>query len=220
LATASTPEQFAVAALAPQPWKNGAGLTRQIAVGPRGADNASFDWRISLAEVASDAPFSAFPGIDRCITLLRGAGMRLVSADGSVDHRLDQPLEPFRFAGEPALNATLLDGACSDFNVMTRRGAWSAEVAIVRAACELADADAMLLLGVSGSWQIDAGATDHDAAWSLEPDAALLWRARCGTLWATPTPRPITRPTTRPAEPLTTPQANALLQVRLCQHPR
>jgi environmental stress-induced protein Ves len=208
LAAASTPEQLAVAALAPQTWKNGAGLTREIAVGPRGADNASFDWRISLAEVARDAPFSAFPGIDRCITLLRGAGMRLASADGSVDHSLDQALAPFRFAGELALNATLLDGACSDFNVMTRRGAWSAEVAVVRAACELVDADAMLLLGVSGTWQIDAGATDHDAAWSLDLDAALLWRNRCGTLWVSPTTHP------------TTPQANALLQVRLCQHPR
>ena len=215
-----SPERITIAALAPQPWKNGAGLTRELAVGPRGADNAGFDWRISLAEVGRDAPFSAFPGIDRCITLLRGAGMRLASADGSVDHRLDQGLAPFRFAGELALHATLFDGACSDFNVMTRRGAWTAEVAIVRAACELVDADVMLLLCAGGSWQIDAGATDHDAAWSLEPDAALLWRARCGTLWATPTTRPITRPTTRPAEPLTTPQANALLQVRLCQHPR
>ena len=208
MATASTPEQFAVAALAPQPWKNGAGQTREIAVGPRGADNTGFDWRISLAEVGRDAPFSAFPGIDRCITLLRGAGMRLASADGSVDHRLDHTLTPFRFAGELALNATLFDGACSDFNVMTRRGAWSAEVVIVRAACELVDADVMLLLCAGGSWQIDAGATDHDAAWSLEPDAALLWRTRSGSLWVTPKTRP------------TAPQANALLQVRLCQHPR
>ena len=201
MAAASTPEQIALAALAPQPWKNGAGLTREIAVGPRAAGNADFDWRISLAEVAGDAPFSAFPGIDRCITLLRGAGMRLASSDGSVDHRLDQPLAPFRFSGDLALNATLLDCACSDFNVMTRRGAWSAEVAIVRSARELADADVMLLLGIAGTWQIDSGATDHDTTWHLDPDAALLWRARCGALWATPT---------RPHE-------HALLQVRLCQ---
>src|SRR5437868_13081421 len=112
--------------------------------------------------------------------------MRLVGADGSVAHRLDQPLVPFRFSGDLALDATLIDGACSDFNVMTRRGAWSAEVSVVRTACELADADTMLLLGVAGTWQIDAGATDHDAAWCLEPETALLWRAPCGALWATP----------------------------------
>ena len=208
MAANSSPERFAIAALAPQPWKNGAGLTREIAVGPRGAGHADFDWRISLAEVAADAPFSAFPGIDRCITLLRGAGMRLASSDGSVDHRLDQPLAPFRFSGSLALNATLIDGACSDFNVMTRRGAWSAEVAVVHAACELADADVLLLLGIAGTWQIDAGATDHDAAWLLDPDAALLWRGRCGARWATPWATP------------TKPQAHTLLQVRLCQDRR
>ena len=205
MAADATPEQLAISALAPQPWKNGAGLTREIAVGPRGAGNADFDWRISLAEVAGDAPFSAFPGVDRCITLLRGAGMRLVSLDASVDHRLDQPLAPFRFSGDLALNATLFGGACSDFNVMTRRGAWSAEVSVVRFACELTDGDAMLLFGIAGTWQIDAGATDHDAAWRLEPDTALLWRRRCGALWATPW---ATSTQTRD---------HALLQVRLCQ---
>jgi len=204
----TAPEHLSIAALVPQPWKNGAGLTREIAVGPRGAGHADFDWRISLAEVGADAPFSAFPGIDRCITLLSGAGMRLASLDGSIDHRLDQPLLPFCFPGELALNATLFDGACSDFNVMTRRGAWTAEVSIVRTACELADADAdadaMLLLGITGTWQLDAGATDHDAAWCLEAEAALLWRGRSGALWATPNPA----------------QPHALLQVRLCQDRR
>jgi len=204
LAAASTPEHLVLAAIAPQPWKNGAGLTREIAAGPLGAGNADFDWRISLAEVARDAPFSAFPGIDRCITLLHGAGMRLASLDGSVDHRLEQALDPFRFSGDLALNATLLDGACSDFNVMTRRGAWSAEVSVVRAARDVADADVLLLLGVAGTWQIDAAATDNGAPWCLEPDAALLWRARCGVLRATPTRS----------------QAQALLQVRLCQDRR
>ncbi len=201
MAAASTPEQLALAAIAPQPWKNGAGLTREIAIGPRGAGSADFDWRISVAEVARDAPFSAFPGIDRCITLLQGAGMRLASADGSIDHRLEQALAPFRFSGDLALNATLLDGACSDFNVMTRRGAWNADVSVVRAPHEVADADVLLLLGIAGTWQIDAGATDHDAAWHLQPYTALLWRNRCGVLWVAPI----------------TAHNHALLQVRLCQ---
>lgn len=216
MAANSSPERFAIAALAPQPWKNGAGLTREIAVGPQGAGHADFDWRISLAEVAGDAPFSAFPGIDRCITLLRGAGMRLASSDGSVDHRLDQPLAPFRFPGDLALSATLVDGACSDFNVMTRRGAWRAEVSVVCAACELAGADVLLLLGIAGTWQIDAGATDHDAAWRLEPDAGLLWRAGRGALWVSPSATPSATPQATPIAA----QNHALLQVRLCQDRR
>jgi environmental stress-induced protein Ves len=181
------PERLALAAIAAQPWKNGAGLTRELAVEPRAAGTTDFHWRISIAEVDRDAPFSAFPGIDRCITLLRGAGMRLASTDGSFEHRLDRVLAPFSFPGDLALDATLLGGACSDFNVMTRRGAWRAEVGAWRRAFESgADADALLLLCIGGEWQIEAGATDHDASWPVTPDHALLWRGPCSALWATP----------------------------------
>jgi environmental stress-induced protein Ves len=164
------PERLALAAIAAQPWKNGAGITRELGVEPRSAGTTDIDWRISIA------------------TLLRGAGMRLASADGSIDHRLDRALAPFMFPGDIALDATLLGGACIDFNVMTRRGAWRAEVGVQRHAFESsADAaDALLLLGFGGAWQIEAGATDHDASWLLTPDHALLWREPCCALWATP----------------------------------
>ena len=68
-------ERIELRQLAPQRWKNGAGLTREIAVEPRGASVGDVDWRASVAEIAGDAPFSRFPGVDRCIVLLRGAGM-------------------------------------------------------------------------------------------------------------------------------------------------
>ena len=115
------PERIDLRTIARQPWKNGAGLTREIAFG--GTSSPSFDWRISLAEVERDAPFSAFAGVDRCIVLLRGAGMRLRSAAGAIeppiDHALTTPLAPFRFPGEVALDASLAGGPSRDFNVMT-----------------------------------------------------------------------------------------------------
>ncbi|HEY9239438.1 MAG TPA: HutD family protein, partial [Burkholderiaceae bacterium] len=52
-----SPARIDLREIAPQAWKNGAGLTREIAFGGPGA--ADFDWRISVAEVARDAPFSA-----------------------------------------------------------------------------------------------------------------------------------------------------------------
>jgi environmental stress-induced protein Ves len=163
-------ERFDLAAVAAQPWKNGAGLTREIARGgPHGVD---FDWRISLAEVARDAPFSAFPGVDRCIVLLRGAGMTLKSADGSVDHRLSEPLVPFHFSGDVALDATLAGGASSDFNVMTRRGHLRSEVSCHREASTLPGALITLLLCAEGEWVVE---TD-DEPQRLEPLQALLWR--------------------------------------------
>ena len=59
------------------PWKNGGGITREVLVEPDPADPAQFLWRISIATVAAPGPFSLFPGVDRSIAVLEGAGLRL-----------------------------------------------------------------------------------------------------------------------------------------------
>jgi len=173
-------ERFDLRAIAPQPWKNGAGLTREIAFG--GASRADFDWRLSVAEVERDAPFSAFPGIDRCIVLLRGAGMRLRSPDGRIDHALTERLAPFAFSGDIPLAATLAGGASSDFNVMTRRGVFRSELSCHRAAAELPGADVTLLLCCDGEWAVGTRA----APLSLGPMQALLWRAPIAAIAVAP----------------------------------
>ena len=169
-------ERFDLRTIAPQPWKNGTGLTREIAFG--GASAADFDWRISVAEVAHDAPFSPFPGVDRCITLLGGAGMRLHAVDGSVDHALTTPLAPFRFPGDLAPAATLVDGACSDFNVMTRRGCWRSEVGVLRNEAEFQLADITLLLCAAGPWIVGGD--------TLAPLQGLIWREPAGAVAVRP----------------------------------
>lgn len=163
-------ERFDVRRIAPQPWKNRAGMTREIARGGGGmrADDA-FAWRLSLAEIERDAPFSTYAGVDRCIVLLRGAGMRLRSHDGRIDHALTEPLAPFDFPGEAALDAILVAGACSDFNVMTRRGVFRSSVGVQRHAAELPGADITLLLCSAGEWRVGTE--------TLGPLQALLWRA-------------------------------------------
>lgn len=187
-----SPERFDLRSIAPQPWKNGAGVTREIASG--GASSAAFDWRISVAEVEHDSPFSTFPGIDRCIVLLRGEGMQLRSNDGAIDHALAEAHAPFRFSGDVALNATLIDGASSDFNLMTRRGVFRSEVSCERSATLLTRADVTLVLCSIGIWRM---AGDDPAA--LGPMQALLWRA------------PVTP---RRVEPVN--DNSVLLVVRLC----
>ncbi|WP_454722807.1 MULTISPECIES: HutD/Ves family protein [Cupriavidus] len=147
--------RFSLAALAPQPWKNGGGVTREIAAFPPGAGMDAFQWRVSVADIAADGPFSAFPGIDRQIVLLDGAGVRLLADDGSFDHRLDAVGVPFAFAGERGVQATLLDGATRDFNVMTRRGQCRASVLAQRGDFTVAaGTDAVLLFAVAGTWQV------------------------------------------------------------------
>jgi len=165
-------ERFDLRRIAAQPWKNGAGLTREIAIGPHGASAADFDWRFSVAEVEHAAPFSVFPGIDRCIVLVAGAGLQLRSDDGQLDRRLDVPGEPFHFSGDLPLSAEPVDGPSSDFNVMTRRGRLRSAVSRHQASTHLHADGVALLLCVAGEWY-----TDEPELTALGPLQGLLWRA-------------------------------------------
>jgi len=102
------------------PWKNGGGTTCEIACFPEGAGLSDFDWRVSIAEVASDGPFSHFPGIDRTLCILAGTGIFL-DVGGRLQ-KLTPRSMPFRFSGDAASSARLLDGPINDLNVMSRRG--------------------------------------------------------------------------------------------------
>jgi uncharacterized protein len=101
-----------------RPWKNGGGTTRDIVVSPPGASLDDFDWRLSLARVDRDGPFSRFDNVDRTLVLLSGA-MTLHEQDRRIDLVRH---EPVMFEGERALDATVAGGATLDFNVMSRRG--------------------------------------------------------------------------------------------------
>lgn len=101
------------------PWKNGGGVTRQIACAPETSDLTDFDWRISTAEVAADGPFSRFDGVDRWLAILDGAGLDLRFGDGSTRRLL--PGAHLDFPGEAAVHGALLAGPVSDLNIMVRR---------------------------------------------------------------------------------------------------
>jgi environmental stress-induced protein Ves len=101
-----------------RPWKNGGGTTRDIIVAPPGASLDEFDWRLSLAQVDRDGPFSRFDNVDRTLVLLSGA-MTLHEPDRRIALVRGEPVE---FPGERAIEATLNGGSTLDFNVMTRRG--------------------------------------------------------------------------------------------------
>jgi environmental stress-induced protein Ves len=100
-------------------WKNGLGWTREIVRWPAGA--ADWDWRLSIAEVDKDGPFSPFPDVERELVLLHGEGVRLHFDDGQTVALLP-PHDRHRFAGERALRAELIAGPTQDFNLMWRRG--------------------------------------------------------------------------------------------------
>ncbi|WP_319681596.1 HutD family protein [Streptomyces sp. AK02-01A] len=123
------------------PWKNGGGVTREIASWPEDAGSGGsggfggFDWRISLAEVAADGPFSAFPGVDRTLTVVEGAGLDL-TVDGG--RRLAaERYAPLRFPGDLPADCVLRAGPVVNVNVMCRRGRTTAVIAVVQGSRQL-----------------------------------------------------------------------------------
>jgi environmental stress-induced protein Ves len=108
------------------PWKNGGGVTCEIATGPAGSAFSDFDWRVSTAVVAADGDFSYFANVDRTLLLIGGSGMAL--RIGGRTTTLTTASEPLRFAGDAPARAQLLDGPVTDLNVMVRRGRWTSAV--------------------------------------------------------------------------------------------
>ena len=105
-----------------EPWKNGLGLTYEVA---RSSEGDDFDWRVSFAAVERPAPFSGFPGVDRIITLAAGSGLALTMPEGGV--QVLRPFEPFAFPGEAEVFGRP-SGPTMNLNVMTRRGRATAAV--------------------------------------------------------------------------------------------
>jgi len=102
-------------------WRNGGGVTRELASWPEGAD---WIWRISVAQVAADGPFSHFPGVQRLFCVLQGNGVRL-AVDGRV-HEVTVGSGPLEFDGAATVECLLLAGPTQDLNLMVRRGRASA----------------------------------------------------------------------------------------------
>ena len=138
------------------PWKNGQGVTHEIAREPAGGEK--FLWRLSLAEVAASGDFSLFPGYDRIIALVEGEGMELKFEEAPMK-RLDRPLEPFGFQGEWHCRSRLLGGPCRDLNLMVDRGraAGKAERLVLGAATIRRDVVEGWLLAYCAEGEIEIG---------------------------------------------------------------
>jgi environmental stress-induced protein Ves len=136
------------------PWKNGGGTTAEVAAFPPGAGFGTFGWRISMADVATDGPFSAFPGIDRTLIVVEGNGIEL-AVDG-VPYRLDGPASKLSFSGDDPTVARLIAGPIRDLNVMTRRGQFSHRTRTLKAGTALLsdDTETALLVVLDGRMDV------------------------------------------------------------------
>jgi environmental stress-induced protein Ves len=155
------------------PWKNGGGETIEVAAFPDGASLDTFLWRVSMARVAGDGPFSRFDGVDRTLAILDGAGL-VLTVDGH-DVTLTQSTAPHAFPGDAPTSARLLDGPITDLNTMTRRGRVTHAVARLTAPATLTGE--LLLVLARAPLTISDGTTgadlDRDDAAIAEGGAAL-----------------------------------------------
>ena len=123
-------EIIRLADLKPEPWRNGGGVTRQIAGHPGTASGpgGGWDWRVSIAEVSKAGDFSPFPGMERVLTVVEGE-LLLLTVDGA-EHPLEK-YRAFRFSGEASTTCALPTGDVRNLNVITRAGKYKGFTSII-----------------------------------------------------------------------------------------
>lgn len=128
-------------AVAPVPWTNGGGTTRELLR----ADDGS--WLVSLADIDKDGPFSPFPGRRRLLTVVEGIVLTL-DVDGV--EQLVEPRRPFAFDGDADAVASIPEGPVRALNVMVDPAAVSPHVTVLElgrgSSLPLADDQAALVL--------------------------------------------------------------------------
>jgi uncharacterized protein len=120
------------------PWKNGKGETIELAIND-GGTMADFDWRISMAKVTEDGPFSDFSGYQRHLLLLDGVGIILKhqhtagASDNSECQTLAAPFSIAEFDGGLMTSGSLVNGPISDFNLIVKAAKYRAQVQALQA---------------------------------------------------------------------------------------
>ena len=190
------------ATLKAHPWRNGGGVTREVASGyspgtaagitPAGpVQDAGWDWRVSIAEVSKSGAFSAFPGMDRVLTVVEGQ-LLLLSVDGA-EHPLEK-YRPFRFSGDADTAGALPTGDVRDLNVITRNGVCKGYTSIIELSKKRAHPVFAGQLGILLQGQATAGtgtagsepAAAPGAAAAVEPVTLDRYDAVVGSDTATP----------------------------------
>ncbi|MFN0301420.1 MAG: HutD family protein [Burkholderiales bacterium] len=152
------------AGVRPQPWRNGGGQTRELLVWP-----SANEWRvrISVADVDTDGPFSAYPDVERWFAVVAGAGVDL-AIDGTM-HHMNPSSPPLCFDGGANIDCRLLNGPTRDLNLMVGRGTGIMQSMVSGIAWRPDATQCGLFAVVPGYCMVD----DHDDV--AMPGESLLW---------------------------------------------
>jgi uncharacterized protein len=170
------------------PWRNGGGVTREVAAHPPGRGCEQLEWRVSIAEIGAAGPFSAFPGLDRRLAVLEGRLELDIAQQPPVEVSPASPA--VQFAGDVLVYARPIAGTVTDLNVMTRRGRYTSALTLHELSAALALASGatttvllalspLTLHGAGGEWQLsrlDAARCEADTPLTIVPHTG---SARC-----------------------------------------
>ncbi len=164
-----------LARFAAQVWRNGGGTTRPL------AGHADGGWRISLADVTRNGPYSRFPGMTRLSLIVSGAGVTLRDGDRTV---VLPPGRTVDYEGDMAWDASLDDGPVVALNTMAAQGRFVARiVALTDAQPDSTTVPTgvfalVLTLGGRCAWSAAESFTDNDTAHgTLDPTEVLTRNA-------------------------------------------
>lgn len=158
--------RIALHSVAPTPWRNGGGTTRELVVFPV---REHWHWRLSVADISQGGPFSQFEDVERWFAVLSGGGVRLLNEGGT--QTLTRASAPVVFDGNALTRCELVEGPTQDFNLMVREGRGRMERVYGDGAQAVASGSAVALW--SGAAQ--ARATFEGQTIELEPQT-LAWR--------------------------------------------
>ena len=148
------------------PWKNGRGVTREIAREP--AIGGEFAWRLSLAQIDADCDFSAFPGYRRALVLVTGDNLQL-RFKGHGGSSLGAARRGTRFEGDWQTRCAVPHGCCTDLSLIVRKGSIARPACIVRAP---------LLLRIGSTRSVALAGGLHGALFALDGSVAVTESTR------------------------------------------
>lgn len=99
------------------PWANGRGVSYEVA--RENDESGEWTWRLAIAPIVDDGPFSVLTGVHRELTLIEGEGLVLTIDGNMVACRRGEVVD---FSGDAHTHAALTSGPVVDLNVMARAG--------------------------------------------------------------------------------------------------
>lgn len=130
------------------PWKNGGGVTIDIADAyGEGVEPGSWRgmiWRLGRTSIVATGPFSDLTGYERLQTVIVGSGLVLDTPDGEIDLR--QPLYVARYDGGVPIVSRLEDGPVEVVNLIADRNLVDIDLVAMQPGGDLVLAPAILVV--------------------------------------------------------------------------